>query len=179
MQPARWLSGLDRGSQRRQGKPRIDLPTEGIANHPARPGVQNHCQVDEAGRDANVRDIADPELIGAAWAEATGKVGEDGTVVVAVRGAHELAQWSHLKAMLAHQGCDRLVIDYHALGVKLTSDAAAAVAWELGTQRLNAVAQNLFLRRPAAAAVIVSRTRQLHDSASPRDGDGFGPLTME
>ena len=81
--------------------------------------------------------------------EATGNVGEDRTVVVAVRGAHELAQWSHLKAMLAHQACDRLVIDDHALGVKLTSDAAVAVAWELGTQRLNAVAQNLFLRRPA------------------------------
>jgi Flp pilus assembly pilin Flp len=42
--------------------------------------------------------------------------------------------------MLAHQACDRLVIDDHALGVKLTSDAAVAVAWELGTQRLNAVA---------------------------------------
>jgi len=68
--------------------------------------------------------------------EATGKVGEDRTVVVAVRGAHELAQWSHLKAMLAHQACDRLVIDDHALGVKLTSDAAVAVAWGLGTQRL-------------------------------------------
>jgi hypothetical protein len=80
--------------------------------------------------------------------EATGKVGEDRTVVVAVRGAHELAQGSHLKAMLAHQACDRLVIDDHALGVKLTSDAAVAVAWGLGTQRLNAVAQNLFSPPP-------------------------------
>jgi hypothetical protein len=81
--------------------------------------------------------------------------------------------------MLAHQACDRLVIDDHALGVKLTSEAAVAVARELGAQRLNALAHKLFLRRQAAAAVIVSRTRQLHDSASPRDGDGFGPLTME
>jgi len=148
---ARWLSGLDRGSQSRQGKPCIDLPTERIANHSARPGVQNHCQVDEAGRDANVRDIADPELIGAAWAEATGKVGEDRPVVVAVRGAHELAQGSHLKAILAHQSCDRLMIDDHALGVKLTSDAPVAVAWEIGTQRLNAVTQSPFLRRRPAA----------------------------
>jgi hypothetical protein len=44
--------------------------------------------------------------------------------VIAVRGAHELAQWSDLKAMLAHRVCDRLVIDDLALGVKLTSDAA-------------------------------------------------------
>ena len=176
---ARWLSGLDRGSQCRQSESRIDLPTERIANHPARPGVQNHRQVDEAGRDADVRDIADPELIGAGWAEATGKVGKDRTIVVAVRGAHELAQGSHLEAVLAHQSRDRLVIDDHSLGAELVGDAPVAVAWELGTQRLNAVAQNLFLRRTAAAAVIVSRARQLHDSASPRDGDGFGPLTME
>jgi hypothetical protein len=80
---------------------------------------------------------------------------------------------------LAHQARDRLVIDDHGLGVKLTSDRPVAVAWELGTQRLNPVAQNLFLRRHAAAAVIVGRTRQLHDSASPRDGDSFGPLMME
>jgi hypothetical protein len=99
--------------------------------------------------------------------------------VVAVRGAHELAQGSYLKAMLAHRACDRLMIDDHALGVKLTSDAPVAVAWELSTQRLNAIAQNLFLRRYAAVAVIVGRTRQLHDSASPRDGESFGPLTME
>src|SRR5712671_1007029 len=44
----------------------------------------------------------------------------------------------------------RLVIDDQALGVKLVGDASIAVAWELGTQRLNAVAQNL--RRTAAAA---------------------------
>lgn len=69
---ARRLPGPDRGSQRRQDKPCIDLPTERIANHPARPGDQDHIQVDEAGRDANVRDIANPQLIGAVCAEATG-----------------------------------------------------------------------------------------------------------
>ena len=99
--------------------------------------------------------------------------------MVAVRGAHELAQGPHLEAVLPHQPRYRLVIDHHSLGTELVGDAPVAVAWELGTQRLNAVAQNLFLRRLAAAAVLVSRTRQPHDSASSRDGDGFGPLTME
>jgi hypothetical protein len=71
---ARWLSGLNRRSQSRQGKPRIDLPTKRIANHPARPGVQNHCQVYETGDDADVRYIADPKLIRPGWAEASGKI---------------------------------------------------------------------------------------------------------
>jgi hypothetical protein len=99
--------------------------------------------------------------------------------VGAVCGSYELAQGSHLEAVLAHQSGDRFVIDHHSLGTELVSDASIAVAWELGTQHLNAVEQSLFLRPIAAAAVIVSRARQLHDSASPRDGDGLGPLTME
>jgi hypothetical protein len=99
--------------------------------------------------------------------------------VVAVGREYELAQGAHLEAILAHQSCHRFVIDHHSLGAELVGDASVTVPWELGTQRLNAVAQNLFLRRTAAAAVIISRTRQLHDSTSPRDGDGFGPLTME
>ena len=108
----RWLSGFDRGAQRRQSKPRIDLPADRIANHPARPGVQNHCQVDEAGRDTDIRDIADPQLIGTGRVKATGKVRKDRTVVVAVRSAEELAQGPHLEAAFAHQSRYRLVIDY-------------------------------------------------------------------
>src|SRR5580700_6560717 len=69
----------------------------------------------------------------------------------------ELAQGSHLKAVLPHHTRYCLVIDDQALGVKPAGDASIAVAWELSTQRLNAVAQNLFLRRTAAVAVIVSR----------------------
>ena len=140
----RWLSGFDRCSQRGQCKPRIDLPTERIANHPARPGVQNHCQVDEAGRDTDIREIADPQLIGAGWAEATGEVGEDRTIIVAVRGAYEPAQGSHLEAAFAHKSGDCLVIDYHALGAELVSDAPVAVAWELGAQCLDPGVQRPF-----------------------------------
>jgi hypothetical protein len=70
------------------------------------------------------------------------------------------------------------VIDDHALGVKRMSDAPVAVAWEPGTQRPTR-SRRAFFSALGGAAVIVSRTRQLHDTASPSDGDGFGPLTME
>ena len=60
---------------------------------------------------------------------------------------------AHPEAVLSHQPRYRLVIDHHSLGAELVGDAPAAVAWKIGTQRLNAVAQNLFLRRLAAAAV--------------------------
>ena len=67
-----WLSGFDRGAQRRQSQPCINLPTERVANHPARPGVQNHRQVNETGRDTDVSDIAHPQLIG------TGRIKDHG-----------------------------------------------------------------------------------------------------
>ena len=51
----RWSLRLDCRPQSCQGESCIDLPTKRIANHPARSGVQNHCQVDEAGRNADVR----------------------------------------------------------------------------------------------------------------------------
>ena len=101
-----------RGSPWRRCGPTIET------RQPPSDHAQNHCEIDEARRDANVRDIADPKLIGAAWVEATGKVGEDWTIMVAVRCPHELAQGSHLEAMLAHQARDRLVIDDHNLGVQ-------------------------------------------------------------
>ncbi len=85
--------------------------------------------------------------LGAGWAEATGKVGEARTVVVAVRRAHELAQGSHLKAILAHQACDRLVIDDHALGVKLTSDAPADSEIAVASSLPDRAAQSPELRR--------------------------------
>jgi hypothetical protein len=144
-----------------QGEPCINLPTKRKANHPAPPSVENSCQINEASGDAVIGDVSDPELIGSGRAEAKGKVGEDRTLVVAIRGAHELMQQSHVKAILAHRACRRLVMDDQALGLKLTSETRVAVAWEPGSERFNEFAFSHFLRRHAAAAAIVSRTRSL------------------
>jgi hypothetical protein len=67
-----------------------------------------------------MRDVADPELIGAARAEAMGQVRKDRTLVVTVRGAYELAQWLHLQAVLPHESRDRPVIHRYALNPQLS-----------------------------------------------------------
>jgi hypothetical protein len=72
------------------------LPTERIAKHPARPGVQNHCQVDKAGRDANVyrRPTADWSRLNEPRAR-FGKIGSSWSLSV-VR--TNLRREAHLKA---------------------------------------------------------------------------------
>jgi archaellin len=54
----RLLSRLNRGLQSRQGKSSIDLSAERITI--TRDQASRICEVDEAGRDTNVRDVADP-----------------------------------------------------------------------------------------------------------------------
>src|SRR5215472_18514645 len=57
--------------------------------------------------------------------------------------------------------------------------ASIAVAREFFADIDDALVQNFFPRRRTAGAVIVGRTCQLHRSTSSRDGETFGPLTIE
>jgi hypothetical protein len=50
------------------------------------------CEVDEAGRDGDVCDVSDPELVGAVDLEVPGDIGIDRTVVIAVGGGDVAAR---------------------------------------------------------------------------------------
>ena len=86
------MARVDRGAQRRQRKPCIDLTTQRIAHHPPRPCIENHCQVDEAVCDGDVGDIGYPELVRGGGNETARAVWEDRAVVLAISGAHEASQ---------------------------------------------------------------------------------------
>ena len=59
------LSALDCRPERRQRQAGVDASADGIADHAARPGIQDGCQIDEAGGDGDgdVSDVGDPELV--------------------------------------------------------------------------------------------------------------------
>jgi hypothetical protein len=78
-------------------------------------------------------------------------------VVVVTGRAHERAQWLHLVSAFAYQARHLLVIDHQALAAELMTDAPIAKARKLSAQYRNPVADDLFLRRAAAAAAVVSR----------------------
>ena len=53
--------GLE-GRQRQSG---VDRTADRIADHPARPGIEDGGEIDEAGRDRDVGEVGDPERFGA------------------------------------------------------------------------------------------------------------------
>ena len=89
------LPAGDGRSERREREPRIDAPADGVADHAARPGIENGCQIDEADRDGDVGDVGDPELVGAGRHYVLGQVREDRPVVVAVGGGHKTPSRPH------------------------------------------------------------------------------------
>src|SRR5215813_10300211 len=80
----------------------VDRAADRISDHPARPGVENGSQIDEAGADGDVRDVGHPELVRTVHNPVAGEVREDGPVVVAVGRGHEPLTALGLQVVLTH-----------------------------------------------------------------------------
>ena len=73
----RWSAVLDCGVQSGERQSDIDGSADGVADDAARPSVENHRDINEAGRDSDVGDVGDPELIGAIDDFVLGQIAED------------------------------------------------------------------------------------------------------
>jgi hypothetical protein len=62
-----------------------------IRHHPARPGIEDCCYIDKAGRNRDVAQIGDPELVRTIERHVVREIGKVQTVVVAVGGDDEAA----------------------------------------------------------------------------------------
>ena len=179
----RRIADLDGDLERRERELGAHLPADGVADDPARPGIQDHGQIDEAGGDAKVGDVGDPQLIGAARRHVLGKIDEDRLVMVAVRGSHEPTPRANLQALLAHDPSDPLAIDQASFGAQLGRNAAIAVTRELGTDLAHTLCQlgigTHGFRLRFLGSIVVGAARQFHDPASFADAAGLGPLTIE
>src|SRR5215207_3884966 len=76
--------GADSGVQGGDGETGIYRAADRVSDNPARPGIQDRGEVDEAGRNGDVV-VRHPQLIGSVRGHAGRQVGEDRLVVVAVR----------------------------------------------------------------------------------------------
>ena len=101
---------LERRSQSRKGQVGVDRPDERVANHAARPGIQNDRDVDEAADHGDVGQIRDPELVGPIRHDVPGQVREDRALVVTVGGRDVAAANTRLQVMRAHEAADLLVV---------------------------------------------------------------------
>lgn len=79
-------AGLDCGVQSAGRQPDVDVPAKSIAHHLARPGIEDDGQIGEAGRNGDVGDVTDKELVRAVNLVVQRHVRVDRAVVIAVRG---------------------------------------------------------------------------------------------
>ena len=96
MDAALWrLPAGDRSPERRQREAGVDAAADGVADHAPRPSIENGRQIDEAGRDGDVGDVGDPQLVRAGRHYVLGQVREDRPIVIAVGGGHKTPARTH------------------------------------------------------------------------------------
>jgi hypothetical protein len=127
----RRFAVLDCSVQGGERQPDVDGSADGVADDAARPGVENHGDINEARRDSDVGDVGNPELIGAVDDFVLRQISEDRMVMVAVRRRHIAPTHAGLKIVFAHEALDLLVIDCEALLAKGGLDAPPTIAFEL------------------------------------------------
>src|SRR5580700_1065641 len=134
-----WPTRGDRRSKRRQRKSGCDLTCDCITHDAARPGIEDHRQIDEFCSDRDISDIGDPKLIGRTWDEIARMVRKDRVLMIAVSGANKTAQGPHLKSAFAHQLRHCFVVDDHSFGPQLGGYAPIAIPWKFFAQRSNSL----------------------------------------
>ena len=164
--------------ERRYGETRIDRSADRIAHDPARPGIEDDRDIDEADSDRDVGDVGDPELVRPVSRDVLGKVGEDRPVMIAVSGGDEALAAPGLQVVFAHQTADLLAVDDDALVAQRGTDTAIAVGFELLTDRLDA-GDDLGLVGRGHRRVVIGRAWQAHQSASLGDGETIGPAITD
>src|SRR5215510_14772012 len=172
------LPGLNSGLQCCNCQTCVDRAANRISDHPARPGVENGSQIDEAGADGDVRDVGHPELVRTVHNPVAGEVREDGPVVVAVGRGHEPLTALGLQVVLTHETADLLGIDENAAMAQLGANPAIAVGLELIADR-DHVRDDLGVISLQRRRVVKGGARQAHQAASFGNGEAMGPAVTD
>jgi len=166
------------------------LRSEGVAHDPARPGVQERAivrhwsedngerEIDEAGRDGDIGDVRDPELVGPMNLEPLGDIRKDRTVMVAV-GRDDIAPPPfRVQIVLGHDPAHFLRVHDQAAMAQLGGDAPIAIGGIVFADR-----RDLGPDRPVDGTGCRFRIEagacNLHQVAPPLDGDAFGPVIAD
>src|SRR5262249_3631782 len=95
------LPGSDSGLQRCNCQTCVGRAADRISNHPARPGVENGSQINEAGADGDVGDVSHPELVRAVDDPTSREIWKDSMIVIAVGRSHEPPRALRLQVVIA------------------------------------------------------------------------------
>jgi hypothetical protein len=174
----RRVSSLDSRFQSRDRQPGVDRSTDCIANDAARPSIEDHGDVDEAGCDRDIADVSDPQPVRSVEGHVFRPIGIDRLIVVAVGRCDIAPTDSRLQTVLAHQAFDLLMIDDHPPMSQLGANPPPAVAFKLIADRGNGFYDCCVVGR-RWPGVIVSRAGDSHQPASFGDTETRGPTMTD
>jgi len=174
----RRSTSTERSLEGRQRQARVDRAADRIPDHPARPGIEDGSQIDEACRDRDVGDVGDPELVRSVDHHASGPVRENRAIVIAVGGGDEPPATPRLQVVRAHEPAHPLAVDDDPLVAQRGADATIAVAFELVADRAHA-RDDFSLVGRCGRHVVERGARQAHQPASLGDGETPGPVITD
>src|SRR3546814_7670869 len=106
------VDGGLQGGNRQAG---VDPSADGVADDPARPGVKDDGDVDEAGRDRDIGNVRHPELVRSGEGHVPGSMGEDRAIEIAVRGRNVAAPDLRLEAVIEQYPPDFHMVEDDAM----------------------------------------------------------------
>ncbi len=130
-EPCSRTSSLDCHAERADGEFRAHVISHGPADHFAGEQVEDHGQVEPALAGRDIRDIGQPDLIGAVGNKVLVQhVFRHGQGMLAVGCADPIApRRSRPNAVLAHEPCDPLSADGMTLGAEFGVNARRSVSF--------------------------------------------------
>ena len=159
-------------------EPSVDLAIQGVADNPARPGVENDREVDEPARDGDEGDVGDPELVRAMDLEVSGDVRKDRPVMVAARRRDIAAPPLRVEVVLPHDAPDLLGVHHQAAVTQLGADAPVSIGFGSLADRLD-LGDDGRLPDGYRRLGVEAGAREAHQLASSCDGDAFGPVIAD
>src|SRR6516164_2923495 len=109
-----WIAGADGGLECSNSEPCIDRAADSVTYDPTGPSIEDRSQVHKAGLDRDVGDVGYPQLVRTIQFHVLRKIGEDRTIVIAIRRCDKTPALPWIQRMLAHEPADLLGVHDNA-----------------------------------------------------------------
>src|ERR1700675_2027694 len=155
------IAGADGGLEGSNNEPRIDRAADGITYDPTGPRIEDYSQIHKAGRDCDIGDVGDPELVGAIQSHGLRAIGENRIIVIAIRRRNKPPPLLWIERMLAHQPTHLLGVHNRATMAEFGVNTPVAIGLELVANRFHLRDDDL-VTRTSVGGVVESRAADPH-----------------
>src|SRR5882724_11807541 len=156
-----WIAGVDGGLEGSNSEPHIDRAVDGITYDPTGPGIEDYSQIHKTGRDCDIGDVGDPQLVRTIQFHFLREIGEDRIIVIAIRRCDKPPPLLWIQIMLAHEPSNLLGVDDNATMAEFGVNTPVAIGFELVANRFH-LGNDDRVARASVGGVVKSRAAYPH-----------------